>query len=157
MLKKLILAAALLAVGCGVSAADFVTISFNFYTDGAITPETELPAGIVQLKKVRFHNKKIFGFGHPFRINLDKHPSVELSFKVKGEGKIVVSVSPNAGKTADGKRIPAPELKCTEFVLNGKPRKNIPFVFDKWTAVNDKIKVKDGDIVTIKATFEKVE
>ena len=156
MLKKLILAVALLAVACGVSAADFVTISFNFYTDGAITPEKELPEGIVQLKKVRFHNKKIFGFGHPFRVNLDKHPSVELSFKVKGEGKIVVSVSPNGGKTADGKRIPAPELKCTEFVLNGKPVKT-PFTFKKWKAAAPEIHVADGDVITVKAAFEKVE
>lgn len=156
MLKKIVLAAMLLAAVCGVSAADFVTISFNFYADGAITPETELPAGAVMLKRVRFHNKKIFGFGHPFRFDLAKCSGVDLSFKVKGEGKIVVSVSPNTSRTVDGKRAPAPELKCTEFVLNGKPVKT-PFTFKKWKAAAPEIHVADGDTITVKAAFEIVE
>ena len=154
MFRKMLLAGVLaLTVSAGAFATEFVALSFNFYADGEITPDGELPAGIVMKKKVRFHNKKLFGFGHPFDINLDKIQSWEQSFKVKGEGKIIVSVSCRA--VVNGKRAPVPTIKCTEFVVNGKAVK--PFSFNKWRAAAGPIFVKDGDTITLKAVFEKAE
>ena len=157
MLKKMLLAGVLaLLVSAGAFAADVLAMSLNFYDDdGNVTVAGELPAGVMMKKRIRFSNKKLKGYAYPVTIEIDRAPSVDLSFKIEGAGEFVVSVNPVIWE--GNKIVSTMKVKCTEFVLNGKPRKNIPFTFDKWTAVNDKIKVKDGDIVTVKATFEKVE
>ena len=154
MFGKMLLAGVFaLMISAGAFAEDIVALSFNFYADGEITPDGELPAGVVMKKKVRFHNKKLFGFGHPFDISLDKIKSWEQTFKVKGEDKIVVSVSGRS--VVDGKRAPAPMIECTELVVNGKAVK--PFTFNKWRAAAGPIFVKDGDTITLKVSFEKTE
>ena len=157
MSKKILLAGALaLMVSVGAFAADVLAMSLNFHdNDGNVTVASDLPAGVMMKKRIRFSNKKLKGYAYPLHIEIDRAPSVELSFKITGQGDFVVSVNPVIWE--GGKITSQMKVKCTEFVLNGKPRKNIPFTFDKWTAAADKIKVKDGDIVTVKATFEKVE
>ena len=157
MSKKILLAGALARmVSVGAFAADVLAMSLNFHdNDGNVTVASDLPAGVMMKKRIRFSNKKFKGYAYPLSIEIDRAPSVELSFKITGQGEFYVSVNPVIWE--GGKITSQMKVKCTEFVLNGKPRKNIPFTFDKWTAAADKIKVKDGDIVTVKATFEKVE
>ena len=156
MLKKMLLAGAVsLLVSAGAFAADVLAMSLNFHDDnGSVTPAGDFPAGVMMKKKIPFSNKKLKGFAYPLAIEIDRAPSVDLSFKISGSGEFVVSVNPVIWE--GGKIVSTMKVKCTEFVLNGKARKAVPFTFDKWFPAG-KIKVKDGDIVTIKATFEKVE
>ena len=152
MSKKLLFAGALALLACaGAFATEIVTISFNFYSGGEIVLDGKAPAGVTICRKIRFHNPKLFGFAFPTEINLDKTKTVELKFKVKGgEGKLVASVSSRAVK--GGKKLPAPAIKCTEFILNDEEVAT-PFGFSKWKAVKTTT-VEDGDTITIKATFE---
>lgn len=154
-MKKLLFAGVLSLLACtGAFATEIATISFNFYSAGEIVLEGKVPEGVTICRKIRFHNPKLFGYAFPVQINLDKTKSVELKFKVKGgSGKMEVSVSPMAVK--NGKKLPAPMLDCTEFVLNGEEVET-PFTFTKWKGVK-KIMLKDGDTITIKASFEKAE
>ena len=151
-MKKLLLAGILSLLACaGAFATEIVSISFNFYSAGVIVPEGELPAGVTVCKKIRFHNPKLFGYAHPIEINLDKTKSVKMKFKVKGgEGKLVVSVNCKAVK--DGRKQPAPTIKCTEFILN-EEEVDTPFTYKKWKAVKE-ITVEDGDTITLEASFE---
>ena len=156
MLKKLLLGSVLaLMVSAGAFAADVLAMSLNFYdNDGNVTPAGDFPAGVLMKKRIRFSNKKLPGYAYPIAIEIDRAPEIELSFTVKGEGEFVVSVNPVIWE--GGKIVSKMKVKCTEFVLNGQPRKVLPVTFDKWTAIG-KVLVKDGDTVTIKAAFEKVE
>ena len=156
MLKKMLLAGAVsLLVSAGAFAADVLAMSLNFYdNDGNVTVAGELPEGVMMKKKIPFSNKKLKGFAYPVVIEIDRAPSIDLSFKIAGSGEFVVSVNPVIWEGS--KIVSTMKVKCTEFVLNGKPRKAVPFTFDKWFPAG-KIKVKDGDTVTIKATFAKVE
>lgn len=152
MLKKLVFAGLLSLLACaGAFAEEFVSISFNFYSAGVIVPEGEVPAGVTIGKKIRFHNPKLFGFAHPLEMNLGKTKSIKMKFKVKGgDGKVVVSVNSRAVK--NGKKLPAPKIKCTEFVLN-EEEVSTPFTYNKWKAVKQ-IEVVDGDTITLEAAFE---
>ena len=158
MFKKMLLAGvfAFLA-SAGAFAADALWMSLNFYSDeGKVTPVGELPAGVTMSKPIKFAAKtKLKGYAWPVRIEIDRTPSIELQFKVEGSGPLAVSVNPVVWER--GKAVSRMKVKCTEFVLNGNPTKKIPFTFDKWVHAADKINVADGDTVTIKATFEKVE
>ena len=156
MLKKMLLAGAVsLLVSAGAFAADVLAMSLNFYdNDGNVTVAGDLPEGVMMKKRIRFSNKKLPGYAYPLAIEIDRAPSVDLAFKIEGSGEFVVSVNPVIWE--GGKITSTMKVKCTEFVLNGKARKAVPFTFDKWFPAG-KIKVKDGDTVTIKATFEKVE
>ena len=154
-MKKMLLAGVLaLMVSAGAFAADVLAMSLNFYDDnGNITVAGDMPAGVMK-KRIPFSNKKLKGFAYPVVIEIDRTPSVDLSFKIEGSGEFLVSVNPVIYEGS--KIVSSMKVKCTQFVLNGKSRKAIPFTFDKWFPAG-KIKVKDGDTVTIKATFEKVE
>jgi len=153
MSKKTLFAGALALLFCAAaSATEFVNLSFNFYSAGEIVLEGKAPAGVTVVRKIRFHNPKLFGYAFPVQINLDKTKTVDLKFKVKGgSGKMEASVSPSAFK--DGKKLPAPTLKCTEFILNEEEDVETPFTFKKWKGVK-KVMLEDGDTITIKATFE---
>ena len=154
-MKKLLLAGILSVMACaGAFAVEIVNLSFNFYSAGEIVLDGEAPAGVTICRKIRFHNPKLFGYAFPLQINLDKIKSIDLKFKVKGgEGKMEASVSPSAFK--DGKKLPAPTLKCTEFLLNDEEVAT-PFTFKKWKGVK-KVMLEDGDTITVKATFEAVK
>ena len=155
MLKKLLFAGVLSLAACiGVRATEYTTISFNFYSGGEIVLDGECPEGISVKPKIRFHNPKLHGYAFPLEINLDKAQSVDLKFNVEGgAGKMEASVSCRATKS--GKKQPAPTIKCTKFVLNGEEVPT-PFEFKKWKGVK-KVMLKDGDTITIKATFEVVK
>ena len=154
-MKKLLLVGVLSLLACaGVRAAEFATISFNFYSGGEIVLEGEAPQGVTIGRKIRFHNPKLFGYAFPMEIDLSKTQSVDMKFKVKGgEGKMEASVSCRAVK--GGRKQPAPTIKCTEFVLNDEEVAT-PFTFKKWKGVK-KVVLEDGDTITVKATFEVVK
>ena len=156
MFRKILLAGVCaLMFSAGAFAADVLAMSLNFHDDdGNITVAGDLPAGVMMKKRIRFSNKKLKGYAYPLAIEIDRAPSVDLTFKITGQGEFVVSVNPIIWE--GGKEVSRMKVKCTEFVLNGKPRKAVPFTFEKWFPAG-KLKVKDGDMVTIKATFEKVE
>ena len=42
-------------------------------------------------------------------------------------------------------------------MLDGRPSKNVPFTFSKWTKAARGIMVEDGDTITIEAEFVKVK
>jgi len=156
MLKKLLLAGIFALVFSAVSFADdFVAMTINFYADGDITPDGEFPAGVVMLPKSRFSNKNLPGHAYCVDINLEKAQEVEQTFTVKGAGRLVVSVNPR--RVIGGQRQKeAPRVKCVKMVVNGKSYKT-PYVFNKWRYGAPQITVKDGDTLTIKAVFKKVE
>ena len=151
-MKKLLLVGLWTLLFCaGAYATDIAVISFNFYSDGEIVLEGQAPAGVTICRKIRFHNPKLHGFAFPLEINLDKTKSVDLKFKVKGgSGKMVTSVNCRAVK--NGKKQPAPTLKCTEFVLDDEEA-DTPIIIKKWKAVKE-ITLEDGDTISVKATFE---
>ena len=158
MFKKFLLAGVFaLMVSTYAFAADVLGMSLNFYSDeGKITPIGEFPAGVLMGKPIKFPAKaKLKGYAWPVRIEIDRVPSIDLQFKVEGNGVLAVSVNPVIWEGS--KIVSTMKVKCTEFVLNGRPTKRIPFTFDKWVHAADKINVEDGDTITIKATFEKVE
>ena len=96
------------------------------------------------------------GYAWPVSIEIDRAPSIELTFKIKGSGELVVSVNPEIWVAGKGV-VSRMTVKCTEFVLDGRANKKVPFTFSKWTKAGNGIMVEDGDVITIKATFEKVE
>ena len=159
MLKKMLLGSVLaLLVSAGAFAADVLAMSLNFYDDkGSVTPVGEFPAGVLMGKPIKFPAKsKLKGYAWPVRVEIDRAPSIELTFKIKGSGELVVSVNPEIWVAGKG-IVSRMTVKCTEFVLDGRPNKKGPFTFSKWTKAARGIMVEDGDIITIKATFEKVE
>ena len=162
MLFKKILLTVLFALGlsAGAFAADLVALTFNFDADGEITPVGELPEGIEMHEKVRFSNKSLPGHAFSFDIDLDQVRTFKQTFKVQGEGRLVLSVNPRT--EVDGKRQKTvPRVKCAKMIVKGasefkgKPYKT-PFVFDKWRYACPEMSVKDGDTITVEATFVKI-
>ena len=159
MFKKILLAGLFAFVASvGAFAADALGMSLNFYSDtGKITPVGDFPAGVLMGKPIKFPAKsKLKGYAWPVLIEIDRAPSIELTFKIKGSGELVVSVNPEIWVAGKGV-VSRMTVKCTEFVLDGRPNKKVPFTFKKWTKASRGIMVEDGDTITIKATFEKVE
>ena len=157
MFRKILLAGMLaLVTSVGAFAADTLAMSLNFYADnGEVTPVGEFPAGVMMGKKIKFSNKKLRGYAWPISIEIDRAPSIELQFKIKGSGELVVSLNPEIWRAGQGV-VSRMTVKCTEFVLDGRKSK-VPFTFSKWTKAARGIMVEDGDVITIKATFEKVK
>ena len=159
MFKKILLAGVCaFVISVGSFAADTLAMSLNFYSDsGKITPEGDFPAGVLMGKPIKFPAKsKLKGYAWPVSIEIDRAPSVELTFKIKGSGELVVSLNPEIWVAGKGV-VSRMTVKCTEFVLDGRANKKVPFTFSKWTKAGRGIMVEDGDVITIKATFEKVE
>ena len=154
-MKKLLLAGLLsFMAGAGAFATEIATISFNFYSDGVIELDGKAPEGVTICRKIRFHNPKLHGFAFPLEINLDKTKTVDLKFKVKGgSGKMQVSM--NCAAVKNGKKLPAPTLECTEFVLDDEEVAT-PITIKKWTGVKW-VQLEDGDTITVKATFKVVK
>ena len=155
MSKKTLFSGLLSLLICaGAAATEVASISFNFYSDGEIVLEGKAPDGVTICPKIRFHNPKLFGYAFPLEINLDKTRSVDLTFKVRGgSGKMEASV--NCRAFNGRRRLPAPTLRCTEFVLNDEEAAT-PFTITKWRGVKT-VMLEDGDTITIKATFESVK
>ncbi len=159
MFKKMLLAGLFAFAASAVAfAADVLGMSLNFYSDtGKIAPAGEFPAGVTMGKPIKFPAKsKLKGYAWPVRIEIDRAPTIELEFKVEGDGELVVSLNPEIWN--GGKIISKMTVKCIKFVLNGRPNKKVPFTFSKWTKATARgIMVEDGDTVTIKAEFVKME
>ena len=159
MFKKILLAGVFAFVlSVGAFAADTLGMSLNFYSaDGKVTPVGEFPAGVTMGKPIKFSAKsKLKGYAWPVLIEIDRAPSIELKFKIEGSGELVVSVNPEIWVAGKGV-VSRMKVKCTEFVLDGRPNRKVPFTFSKWTKAANGIMVEDGDTITVKATFEKVE
>ena len=160
MLKKLFLAGVFVfAFAAAAFAADTLGMSLNFYSDkGRIAPAGELPDGVKMGKPIKFPAKtKLKGYAWPVLIEIDKVPEINLEFKVEGSGELVVSLNPEIWVAGKG-IVSRMTVKCTKFVLNGRPNKKVPFTFSKWTKATPRgIMVEDGDTITIKAEFVKVK
>ena len=145
-----------LTVSAGAFAGERVAISINFYDDnGDITPVREFPAGVTWQKRIRFSNRRLKGFAYPIHIDLGRASGVDQVFRIKGTGRLLVSV--NCGAGIAGRPDGALKIRCLKFFLNGVSGKKTPFVFSGWTVASNQISVKDGDIITIRAEFEKAE
>lgn len=163
MFKKFF--AVTLLVACGAVsafAANIIAMDLNFYTKdgGTVKPAGKLPDGVYMNRKIRFSNPKIKGFAYPVRIDFDKVKSVELKFVVSaGSGKLAPSLC-GIVLDPDGKMIGKFTFKCTklEFCDEDSPRQ-LPMVIEKWINMFPPwgVPVTEGDTVTVKATFEKVE
>ena len=160
MFKKMFLAGVLtLAFAAASFAADTLGMSLNFYSDsGKIAPVGELPAGVTMNKPIKFPAKsKLKGYAWPVLIEIDKAPEINLEFKVEGSGELVVSLNPEIWVAGKG-IVSRMTVKCIKFVLNGRPNKKVPFTFSKWTKATPRgIMVEDGDTVSIKAEFVRME
>lgn len=160
MFKKMFLAGVLaFAFAAASFAADKLGMSLNFYSDtGKITPVDDFPAGITMGKPIKFPAKsKLKGYAWPVLIEIDRAPTIDLAFKVEGNGELVVSLNPEIWVAGKG-IVSRMTVKCIKFVLNGRPNKKVPFTFSKWTKATARgIMVEDGDIITIKAEFVKME
>ena len=160
MFKKMFLAGVLaFAFAAASFAADKLGMSLNFYSDtGKVTPVDDFPAGITMGKPIKFPAKsKLKGYAWPVLIEIDKAPTIDLAFKIEGNGELVVSLNPEIWVAGKG-IVSRMTVKCIKFVLNGRPNKKVPFTFSKWTKATARgIMVEDGDIITIKAEFVKME
>ena len=159
MFKKILLVGVFaFAASVGAFAADVLGMSLNFYSaNGKITPVGDFPAGVTMGSPIKFPAKsRLKGHAWPVLVEIDRAPSIELKFKIKGSGELVVSVNPEIWAAGRG-IVSRMTVRCTEFVLDGRPNRNVPFTFSKWTKAARGIMVEDGDVITIKATFEKVE
>ena len=155
----------MLSVFCGalsVFAANIIEMDLNFYTQdgGTVKPAGELPEGVTMGKKIRFSNPKIKGFAYPVMIDFDKVKSMDLKFSVSaGSGKIAPSLC-GLVINADGKMTGKFVFKCIklEFCAEKSPRE-LPMTIEKWINMFPPwgVPVTEGDTVTVKATFEKVE
>lgn len=160
MFKKMLLAGLFAFAACaGAFAADVLGMSLNFYSDdGKIAPVGEFPAGVKMGKPIKFPAKsKLKGYAWPVLIEIDKTPEINLEFKVEGSGELVVSLNPEIWVAGKG-IVSRMTVKCIKFVLNGRPNKKVPFTFSKWTKATARgIQVEDGDTISIKAEFVKME
>ena len=126
MFRKILLAGVCaLMFSAGAFAADVLAMSLNFHDDdGNITVAGDLPAGVMMKKRIRFSNKKLTGYAYPLAIEIDRAPSVDLTFKITGQGEFVVSVNPiiwEGGKEVSRMKAKTTPLAPSSMVL-GKNR-----------------------------------
>ena len=157
---KNLFAAVLLVCGGVVSAAEIVSLDLNLYSTGPISVKAagKLPSGVTLGKPIKYRNPQLKGLAFPVRIDLGKTRTVEISLVVSGDAKICPSLSGRV-TGAKGKRIRQLKFKCTAFEFCDEPTPyKLPRVIEKWTNMLPRgIEVSDGEIITVKATFEKVE
>lgn len=154
-MKRIAVLAGLFAAFFAASAADFVVIDLNFYSEtGTIAVEGKLPEGVTMPKKVRFINPKLKGYAFRLNVDLSKTRSVDVKFKVKGAGKIDPSVSCMSIPKRAGM-----EVECLEFEFCGEASDKTPLVFKKWTSMGGQppFVAEDGEALTLKAKFKLVK
>ena len=163
MFRKFFVAMLLVAGGAvSAFAANVIAMDLNFYTKdgGTVKPVGELPAGVTMGRKIRFSNPKLKGFAYPVRIDFDKVKSIELKFVVSaGSGKLAPSLF-GMVTDAEGKMTGKFVFRCTklEFADEDSPR-DLPMTIEKWINMFPPwgVPVTEGDIITVKATFESAE
>lgn len=154
MLKKMLVAvfAAVLG-GTAFAIEDITQVDFNFYSDGDIVLEGELPAGVTFGPKSRFRDPKLKGYGFPIRFDVNKVQSLNMKFTVKGNGgKIVLSIIRYSRD--EQKHTKALPLTCKVFEFCDEPSKSVPCVAKRWKSMMS-YEVEPGDSLTLKAEFEK--
>ena len=163
MFKKFFVVMVLAVFGAvSASAANVIAMDLNFYTKdgGTVKPVGKLPDGVTMGRKIRFSNPRIKGFAYPVRIDFDKVKSVDLKFTVTaGSGKIAPSLC-GLVTNAEGKTVGKFVFKCTklEFCYEESPR-TLPMTIEKWINMFPPwgVPAIEGDVVSVKATFESVE
>lgn len=163
MFRKLF--AVMLLAACGAlsaAAADIIALDLNFYTrdGGTVKVVGKLPDGVTMGRKIRFSNPKLKGFAYPVRIDFAKVKSIDLKFIVSaGSGKLAPSLC-GIVVDAEGKMTGKFVFKCTklEFADEESPLK-LPMTIQKWINMFPPwgVPVSEGDLVTVKATFESAE
>lgn len=149
MLKKLMLAVSLLVFGAIVAEAkDLVTIEIYFSGEGTVSLEGELPKGMFSAAA----KKGAWGIMYPYFIDLGKAKSLELKFKIKGNGKFSPALF--AFKREEGQKNQPCQVVCQAFEIDGESASSVPCMINKWKRMMSK-EVDDGDIVVVKAEFEK--
>ena len=152
MLKKLMISIFAIALGTVVvEATDLVTLELYFAGEG-ITVEGKLPPGVFRTPAKECQGT--YKVMCPYFINVDKTQSVELKFKVKGDGKFSPALF--AFRHEDGKKNQAIPVTCKSFEVDGEPAGNVPCSLEQWKRIMAKV-VSDGDVVTIKLEIEKAK
>ena len=151
MLKKLLLAAAIVAVSAASFAADIVHIDLNYWCRGNIKLLTKkLPAGVKVSARKNYSNPKFAKIClYSIDVDLAKVQEIDLEFEVvdtgdKTSAKLNPSLSPLKGRT----------FECVEFEIADEPSAKAPCKITKWTQMGS-IDVSAGDKFTIKAKFKK--
>lgn len=150
-MKKLLLAAALIAVSAASFAADIVNLDLNYWCRGNLKLVTgKLPAGVRVSPRKNYKAKK---FAHicyyTVTIDLDKAQEIDLEFEVvdtgdKDSAKLNPSMSPLRGQS----------FECLEFEIGDEPSGKVPCKIVKWTQMGS-IEVSQGEKFTLKAKFKK--
>lgn len=154
----------LLVAGAAVSAvaANVIAMDLNFYTrdGGTVKPVGKLPDGVTLGKRIRFSNPKIKGFAYPVRIDFDKVRTVDLKFVVSsGNGKIAPSLCGMVTRP-DGSMCGKFLFKCTKLEFCGEEaRRELPLTVNSWINMFPPwgVPVTEGDVVTVRATFDAAE
>ena len=159
MLKKLLLAAALVAVSATSFATDFVRIDINFFCLGNLKCVSGAKPG-VQIVKRRVSPKNPNVCYYSITVNLDKAQEVDLVYEVvdtadKDSSSVTFSVQPI--RIEGGKRSENIPIECLEFEACDELSPLAPCKFSKWTKMIKAQSVSKGDKFTIKAKFKKVE
>ena len=89
---------------------------------------------------------------YPYFIDLGKAKSLELKFKIKGNGKFSPALF--AFKREEGQKNQPCQVVCQAFEIDGESASSVPCMINKWKRMMSK-EVDDGDIVVVKAEFEK--
>ena len=163
MFKKFFAVMVLAVFGAvSASAANVIAMDLNFYTKdgGTVKPIGKLPDGVTMGRKIRFSNPKLKGFAYPVRIDFDKVKSVDLKVTVSaGSGKIAPSLC-GLVTNAEGKTVGKFVFRCTklEFCDEDSPR-TLPMTIEKWINMFPPwgVPVIEGDVVSVKATFESAQ
>ena len=150
-MKKLLLAAALVAVSAASFAADIVHIDLNYWCRGNLKLLTKkLPAGVKVSARKNYSNPKFSKIClYSIDVDLAKTQEINLEFEVvdtgdKDTAKLNPSLSPINGQP----------YECVEFEIDGEPSSKAPCKIAKWTQMGS-IDVSSGDKFTIKAKFRK--
>ena len=150
-MKKLLLAAALVAVSAASFAADIVQLDLNYWCRGNLKLVTQkLPAGVKVSARKNYTQKK---FSHicfyTVYIDLAKAQEIDLEFEVvdtgdKDSASVKPSLSPIKGRP----------FECVEFEIGDEPSGKVPCKIVKWTQMGS-IEVSQGEKFTLKAKFKK--
>ena len=152
MLKKLMIVAFALAMGCAVvEARDVVTLGVYLDSDSSVAPAEKLPKGVFRGKPKKT-KQGLMSF--PIHIDLDQAPTAEIKLKVVNGG--TVSISLYSFRLEKGKKNVVIPVKCKVFEINGTPVPGVPCELRKWRKMATR-ELQDGDIVTVKLEFEKLQ
>ena len=155
MLKKSFLTAmTLFAFAAATFAADIVRLDLNYYCRGQLKLLSKLPDGITMSARKNYSQKK-FANICLYTVSIDVGKVQDFEFEIEvvdTEGKKRVKLDPSlspSGKLA---------VECLEFEVGDEISTLVPCKITKWTSmIKGAVLVKQGDKITIKGKFKKVE